>query len=149
MMLNKATEDRLEPFSLNKVKDKTIPRTNPINLIFVLTQYSARITELHFPPTRDFFDLVTAIDLSSESGARAFLWLLWHYLESDFMEEGVEENPFGPGIDYGTNVRNQGVPRLEQLTPEEQELENIDTREEMEYGYAKMRERKRFLEGYT
>jgi Ino eighty subunit 1 len=50
---------------------------------------------------------------SSVSRARAFLWIMWHYLESDFTEEGCEENPFGEGVDYGTNVANQGVPRLE------------------------------------
>ncbi|CAD6499852.1 BgTH12-03958 [Blumeria graminis f. sp. triticale] len=145
-ILKGASEDRPEPSSLDKIKHKNVPRTNPVNLIFVLAQYAPRVTELHMPPERDFYDLIMAENLSSESRAKAFLWLLWFYLESDFTEEGADENPFGPGVDYEVNVRNQGVPRFKVLTPKEQDLENLDTPEEKEYGYAKMKERKRIIE---
>ncbi|KAI0997278.1 Ino eighty subunit 1 [Podosphaera aphanis] len=145
-ILKGASEDRLEPNSLDKIKQKDLPRTNPVNLIFVLAQYAPRVTELHMPPERDFYDLIMADNLSSESRAKAFLWLLWFYLESDFTEEGADENPFGPGVDYDVNVRNQGVPRFKVLSLEEQDLENVDTPEEKEYGISKMKERKRIIE---
>jgi Ino eighty subunit 1 len=76
----------------------------------------------------------------------AFLWLMWFYLESDFTEEGCEENPFGPGVDYGLDVANQGVPQLKKLTDEELALENKDTEEEIEFGRAKQKTRAKILE---
>ena len=145
-ILKGASEDRPEPNSLEKIKDAEVPRTNPVNLIFVLAQHAPRITELHFPAFYDFYDLLMRNALSSKSRATAFLWLMWFYLESDFTEEGADENPFGPGVDYGTHVRNQGVPKFDTLTPNEEALENVDTQEEIDYGTSKMRERKRIIE---
>ncbi|PQE34005.1 INO80 chromatin remodeling complex Ies1 protein [Rutstroemia sp. NJR-2017a WRK4] len=145
-ILKGASEDRPEPSSLDKIKFKPLPRTNPVNLIFVLATYAAKVTELHFPPGREFFDLIMNTSITSESRARAFLWLMWFYLESDFTEEGAEENPFGAGVDYDTDVRNQGVPRLVDMTEEEEAQENVDTPEELEYGQTKMRDRRRIIE---
>lgn len=146
-ILKGASEDRPEPGTLDRFKEmESIPRTNPVNLIFVLAQFAPRITDLHMPPGRDFYDLLMAEHLSSATRARAFLWLMWFYLESDFTEEGADENPFGPGVTYDPEIRNQGVPRLEVLNKEQQELENVDTPEEKEYGYTKMKERKRIIE---
>ncbi|KAF4629346.1 hypothetical protein G7Y89_g8803 [Cudoniella acicularis] len=145
-ILKGASEDRPEPNSLEKIKVRDVPRTNPVNLIFVLAQFAPKVTELHFPPPRDFYDLLMRTSISSASRARAFLWLMWFYLESDFTEEGAEENPFGAGVDYGVDVRNQGVPRFDYLSEEQQEQENVDTQEEIDYGHAKMRERKRIIE---
>ncbi|KAH7409069.1 hypothetical protein BKA64DRAFT_570703 [Cadophora sp. MPI-SDFR-AT-0126] len=145
-ILKGASEDRQEPNSLEKIKTRDVPRTNPVNLIFILAQFAPKVTELHFPPGNEFYDMLIAEDLSSQSRARAFLWLMWFYLESDFTEEGAEENPFGAGVDYEVDVRNQGVPRFAVLSAEEQEAENFDTQEELDYGYAKMRERKRIIE---
>ena len=71
---------------------------------------------------------------------------MWHYLESDFTEEGAAENPFGAGVVYNEGLRNQGIPKLVLLTPEQEEAENIDTQEEFDYGHSKMRERKRIIE---
>ena len=145
-ILKGASEDREEPNSLDKIKAKAVPRTNPVNLIFVLAQFAPKVTELHFPPPKDFYDLIMRTNISSYSRARAFLWLMWFYLESDFTEEGADENPFGAGVDYKVDVRNQGVPKLELLTPEQEAEENVDTPEEIDYGHSKMRERKRIIE---
>ncbi|TAQ85858.1 hypothetical protein B7494_g5809 [Chlorociboria aeruginascens] len=145
-ILKGASEDRPEPNTLEKIKMLPVPRTNPVNLIFVLAQFAVKVTELHFPPGRDFYDLLMKTEISSKSRARAFLWLMWFYLESDFTEEGAAENPFGAGVDYDVEVRNQGVPELEFLNEEEEANENTDTPEEKEYGYGKMRERKRIIE---
>ncbi|KAG9234464.1 putative Ino eighty subunit 1 [Amylocarpus encephaloides] len=145
-ILKGASEDRPEPNSLDKIKYEPIPRTNPVNLIFVLAQFAPKATELHFPTDHDFYDLIMRTGLSSESRAKAFLWLMWFYLESDFTEEGAEENPFGAGVDYDTDVRNQGVPRFAVLSKDQEAEENVDTPEEIEYGQVKMRERKRIIE---
>lgn len=145
-ILKGGAEDRPEPNTLDKIKQCDVPRTNPVNLLFVICQAASKIAELHFPTGREFHDLIMRTNLSSKSRARAFLWIMWFYLESDFTEEGCEENPFGAGVDYGLDVANQGVPVLEELTPEEQEQENIDTPEELEFGVAKREMRAKIIE---
>lgn len=136
-ILKGGAEDRPEPNTLEKIKQCDVPRTNPVNLLFVICQAAPKVAELHFPSGREFHDLVMRTNLSSKSRARAFLWIMWFYLESDFTEEGCEENPFGAGVDYGLDVANQGVPLLEEMTEEEQALENIDSPEEVDFGVAK------------
>ncbi|KAK6516230.1 hypothetical protein TWF506_006139 [Arthrobotrys conoides] len=98
-ILKGACEDRREPTTLDGIiKVPLQPRTNPINLIFVLANYSHKVTELHFGQPRDFFDLVMRWTLSSASRAKAFLWLMWWYLESGFTAKDAVENPFGVGV---------------------------------------------------
>lgn len=82
--------------------------------------------------------------LSSETRAKAFLWLMWWYLESDFTHESAINNPFGAGLDgEGTDGLPIKVPVFESLTEDQANLENVDTPEELEYGEAKRLERKR------
>ncbi|KAL2139138.1 hypothetical protein VTI28DRAFT_5725 [Corynascus sepedonium] len=145
-ILKGGSDDRPEPASLDEIKAINVPRTNPVNLLFLICQSAPKVAELHFPPGQEFHDLIMKTNYSSESRARAFLWLMWFYLESDFTEEGCEENPFGPGVDYGVDVANQGVPRLEPLTEEEAALENVDTQEEIDFGYAKQKMRAKIIE---
>ncbi|KAI5924765.1 hypothetical protein F4810DRAFT_700538 [Camillea tinctor] len=144
-ILKGAAEDRPEPHDLNEFKEKVPPRSNPVNLIFLICQQASHVAELHFPAGGEFHDLIMKTSYSSKSRARAFLWLMWQYLESDFTEEGCEENPFGPGVDYGTEVANQGVPRMEELTKEQEEAENIDTKEEIEFGREKQNHRAKII----
>src|SRR5436190_19874537 len=66
-ILKGGAEDRPEPNSLDKIKARDIPRTNPVNLIFVVCQSAAKIAELHFPPKREFHDLVMKTDYTSQS----------------------------------------------------------------------------------
>jgi Ino eighty subunit 1 len=145
-ILKGGADDRREPNTLEMIKQCDVPRTNPVNLLFVICQAAPKIAELHFPTGREFHDLIMRANMSSKSRARAFLWIIWFYLESDFTEEGCEENPFGPGVDYGLDVANQGVPMLEEMTPEEQERENIDSPEEVEFGVAKREMRAKIIE---
>ena len=132
---------------MEKIKSAPIPRTNPVNLIFVLSQYAPKVSETHFYPPRDFFDLVMRSTLSSRSRAKAFLWLIWWYLESDFSREAAENNPFGRG-QHGdmTEGLPLKVPPFEHLTEEQANAENIDTEPEKAYGEMKRLERKRILE---
>ncbi|KAI1765557.1 hypothetical protein GGR53DRAFT_489537 [Hypoxylon sp. FL1150] len=144
-ILKGAAEDRPEPHELGEFKGKNPPRSNPVNLIFLICQQASYIAELHFPPGGEFHDLIMKTTYTSKSRARAFLWLMWFYLESDFTEEGCEENPFGPGVDYGTEVANQGVPRMAEMTPEEEAGENIDSQEEVDFGKEKQSHRAKII----
>jgi Ino eighty subunit 1 len=144
-ILKGGAEDRPEPNTLERIKQLDVPRTNPVNLLFVICAAAPKIAELHFPAGREFHDLVMRRNLSSRSRARAFLWIMWFYLESDFTEEGCEENPFGPGVDYGLDVANQGVPHLQELTAEEILKENVDTAEELAFGIAKREMRAKII----
>lgn len=132
---------------MDKIKAAPVPRTNPVNLIFVLSQYAPKISETHFHPPRDFFDLVMRGTLSSKSRANAFLWLIWWYLESDFTAEAALNNPFGPGQNgEATGGLPLKVPAFEHLTEEQANLENIDTQTEIDFGETKRLERRRILE---
>jgi len=141
-ILKGASEDEPQPGTIEEIKGAKVPRTNPVNLIFVLAQYAPKISEVHFTPPRDFFDLVMRPTLSSRSRAQAFLWLIWWYLESDFSQESAVGNPFGPGQDgEGTGGMSVKVPPLEVLTEEQSALENIDPEEELRFGEMKRRDR--------
>lgn len=143
-ILKGASEDSDQPNTIEKIKASPVPRTNPVNLIFVLAQYILKISEIHFHPPRDFFDLVLRSTLSSRSRARAFLWLVWYYLESDFSEEAALNNPFGPGqVGEGSGGLPLKVPPFDHLTEEQAAAENLDTEEEIIYGETKQIERKR------
>ncbi|KAF2015966.1 hypothetical protein BU24DRAFT_492146 [Aaosphaeria arxii CBS 175.79] len=145
-ILKGATEDHEQPSTIEDIRKTAIPRTNPVNLIFVLSQYAPKISELHFFPPRDFFDLVMRPNLSSRSRATAFLWLMWWYLESDFTEHAALNNPFGAGQypnegEPGPGDFPQKCPPFEFLTPEMEALENVDTVDEKNFGEIKRKER--------
>jgi len=141
-ILKGASEDEPQPGTVDEIKRAAVPRTNPVNLIFVLAQYAPKISEVHFTPPRDFFDLVMRPTLSSKSRAKAFLWLIWWYLESDFSKEDSLRNPFGPGADgEGTGGFPTKVPSLEVLTEEQAAFENLDTEDEKRFGEVKRKER--------
>lgn len=108
-----------------------------MNLLFMICNTAVKVAELHFPAGQEFHDLIMKTNFTSQSRAKAFLWIMWFYLESDFTEEGCDENPFGPGVDYGLDVANQGVPRLVEMTTEEEALENVDPQEEIDFGKEK------------
>lgn len=141
-ILKGATEDTPQPGTIEDIRQAPVPRTNPVNLIFVLSQYAPKISELHFNHPRDFFDLVMRSSLSSRSRATAFLWLMWWYLESDFSDESALKNPFGAGSEPAEGSgRPIKVPPLESLTEEQAALENVDSQEEKEFGEQKRKER--------
>lgn len=147
-ILKGSCEDTDQPNTIEKIQAATIPRTNPVNLIFVLSQFAPKISEQHFFQPRDFFDLVIRATLSSKSRAKAFLWLIWWYLESDFSREAAEMNPFGPGLPPEENSKAMPikVPAFEHLTEDQANAENVDTEEELIYGEKMKGVRKRILE---
>ncbi|QDS72833.1 hypothetical protein FKW77_006915 [Venturia effusa] len=147
-ILKGATEDTEQPTTLEDIRSAPIPRTNPVNLIFVLAQYAPKISEMHFDVPRDFFDLVMKPGLSSKSRATAFLWLMWWYLESDFSTEDALKNPYGPGRrsrDGDAMEMPIKTPQFDILTDEEVAQENVDTQEEIDFGETKKKERMAIL----
>jgi len=142
-ILKGVQEDRNEPFTWEQLlecrKRGLIPLTSPVSLIFLFGTYCQKMTELHFPPPREFYDLFNKTSFSSKSRATAFLWLLWHYLETDGSAEAASKNPFGRPEQDGT-VR---IPKLQHITPEQEATENADPEEELEYGLRMEQERKR------
>lgn len=147
-ILKGATEDTQQPSTLEDIKAATIPRTNPVNLVFVLAQYASKVSLLHFDAPVDFFDLVMKPSLSSASRATAFLWLMWWYLESHFTPSDALNNPFGIGRrspDDSAAALPIKTPAMRTLTSEEEELEDVDTPDEIEFGEQKQRERARLI----
>ena len=150
-ILKGASEDTVEPRTVPDLKAKQVPRTNPVNLIFVLSQVAPKISETHFTDKVDFFDLAMRPTISSASRARAFLWLMWWYLESNFTKEDALRNPYGPG-QYKENENPddpdtipQLVPQLETITEEEGDAENVDPPEEIAFAEKMTQERKRIM----
>lgn len=150
-ILKGASEDTDEPRHLNAIKQNPVPRTNPVNLVFVLSQFAPKISETHFTNKVDFFDLTMRPTISSASRARAFLWLMWWYLESSFTKEDALNNPFGPG-EYREDedptkddVIPLLVPKLVHITAEEGDAENVDTEDEIAFADKMTQERKRIM----
>jgi Ino eighty subunit 1 len=151
-ILKGASEDTDEPRTMLAIKSKSVPRTNPVNLIFVLSQFAPKVSETHFTDKVDFFDMAMRHTISSASRARAFLWLMWWYLESNFTKEDGLNNPFGPG-EYkededpdDPDTVPQLVPKLINITPEEGDAENEDPEEEIRFAEKMTKERKRIME---
>ena len=150
-ILKGASEDEDQPRHIVTMRNHAVPRTNAVNLVFVMSQYAPKVSEQHFKDKVDFFDLAMRSTISSESRARAFLWLMWWYLESDFTKEAALSNPFGPG-EYEDGVDQDDpkvmpvfVPALEHITEEEGDAENVDTEEEKEFAEKMTAERKRLI----
>lgn len=151
-ILKGASEDTEEPRTLPAIKSAVIPRTNPVNLIFVLSQFAPDVAQTHFTDKVDFFDLAIRSTISSKSRATAFLWLMWWYLESPTHDrQSALNNPFGPGEFKETQDPNDSdeipllVPGLQVITEEEGDAENVDTEEEMAFAEKMTKERKRIM----
>lgn len=78
-------------------------------------------------------DLFLPHPLSSASRARAFLWLIFHYYQGP-----QAPNPFAD--EYA--LKNPGkMPRIQRLTEEEMNMENIDQPGEIEWAKRKSNQR--------
>lgn len=132
-ILKGACDDRPEPRTLEELAVRG--KTNPINLIFLHSTFASKIID-YFPSSYEFHDLIMNHDLSSASRGRAFLWLMFAFLESH-----ERENPFGKGLKNGTCV-----PAFEELTESQREQENVDSPEELAFGQKMTIERKNYLE---
>ncbi|KAK7058782.1 hypothetical protein VNI00_001406 [Paramarasmius palmivorus] len=122
---------------LDKLRAGHHPPTSVVNLIFVLATHAAPLAAIHFDGTFNFLDLFIPKPLSSLDRARTFLWLIYHYLESP---DGA--NPFDD--DYSRNNLGK-APFLHPLSDAEMANENVDTREEIEWGRQMSGQRNLFL----
>ncbi|KAL4069496.1 hypothetical protein J3A83DRAFT_4095644 [Scleroderma citrinum] len=123
---------------LEKARARHLPPTSVVNLIFVLANHAAPLAATHFDPPLNFLDLFLPIKISSADRARAFLWLMFHYLE------GPEQpNPYDD--DYSRQNRGK-VPYLRRLSDAEMVAENVDTNEEIEWGKVMSAQRNLFLQ---
>ncbi|KAF8167910.1 hypothetical protein B0H34DRAFT_683630 [Crassisporium funariophilum] len=117
------------------------PPTSVVNLIFVLANHAAPLASVHFDGSLNFLDLFLPNKtkrLSSHDRGKAFLWLLYHYLESD-----TGPNPFD---DYYSSKHPGKIPTLHRLTMHDYENENVDTQEEIQWGSQRSHERNIFLQ---
>lgn len=123
---------------LEKARARHLPPTSVVNLVFVLANHAAPLAATHFDPPLNFLDIFLPIKISSADRARAFLWLIFHYLEGP-----GQPNPYDD--DYSR--QNPGkVPRLRRLSDAEMAAENVDTKEEIEWGKAMSTQRNLFLQ---
>ncbi|OAX44814.1 hypothetical protein K503DRAFT_852379 [Rhizopogon vinicolor AM-OR11-026] len=123
---------------LQKSRALQLPPTSIVNLIFVLANHAAPLASTHFDPPLNLLDLFLPINIASADRARAFLWLMFHYLE------GPEQpNPYDD--DYSRQHPGK-VPWLRRLSEEAMEQENVDTPEEIEWGKSMSEMRNIFLQ---
>ncbi|KAI0670060.1 hypothetical protein C8Q78DRAFT_976487 [Trametes maxima] len=124
---------------LDKARAGHIPPTSVVNLIFVLSNsnHAMTVAQKHFDPPVEFLDLFLPINLSSQSRARVFLWMMFHYLSGP-----DRPNPFA---DEYSRINPGRVPRMRPLTREEQAQENVDPVDEIEWGKRMSTQRSNFL----
>lgn len=101
-----------------------IPRANPISLVFLMSTWAYEVKREMFPDLRDltFFDLIVDTSKTSHSRARAFLWLIWTYMESPEIK-ATPLNPFGASF-----------PAPEPIDPHNFRTENVDPPAELVFG---------------
>ncbi|KAJ4486372.1 hypothetical protein J3R30DRAFT_3446227 [Lentinula aciculospora] len=114
------------------------PPTSIVNLIFVLSNHAAPLANIHFDGTVNFLDLFLPKALASPDRAKAFLWVIYHYLESD-----EPPNPFDAPH---TRPIPGKAPYMRPLTHMEMIRENVDTAEELEWGRRMSAQRNSFLQ---
>ena len=114
----------LEGVILKRDREGFLPPTNVVNMGFVLFNCAPKVTELHFYDKFDFNDLFFEPSISSVSRYRAFMWLIYHYLEDPSVPNPWADPAQGPST----------VPTLARLDPDDAATENIDTEKEIEYG---------------
>ncbi|KAJ3737002.1 hypothetical protein DFJ43DRAFT_1149455 [Lentinula guzmanii] len=131
----------------SRIETGISPPTHIANLIFILANETVSVSKLHFSGEIDFLDLFTSITLSSDSRARAFLWLVYNYYEAAFpLSEHPESGPAGGDINPFSNPSRPGErPLLHQLTDAEVALENVDPDDEKEISEKLIAQRMQLL----
>ncbi|KAE9410873.1 hypothetical protein BT96DRAFT_961574 [Gymnopus androsaceus JB14] len=112
------------------------PPTSIVNLVFVLSNHAAPLST-HFDGI-NFLDLFLPKPLASPDRGRAFLWMIYHYLESE-----APPNPFD--IPHAPQIPGK-APYIRPLTHAEMMKENVDTLEEIEWGKRMSAQRNLFLQ---
>ncbi|KAL1739095.1 hypothetical protein HDZ31DRAFT_77850 [Schizophyllum fasciatum] len=119
------------------------PPTSVVNLIFVLSTHAAlsqTLSRTHFDGNINFLDLFIPTNLSSPDRARAFLFVMFYYLESP---TGEVPNPFGDELSAQDPAK---APRMRVLSQADARRENVDPPEEVEWGLRMSAQRNLFLQ---
>ncbi|KAF9036422.1 hypothetical protein BDZ89DRAFT_460570 [Hymenopellis radicata] len=122
---------------LSKLTEGKRPPTSVVNLIFVLSNHAAPLARTHFDGSINFLDFFLPKPLASADRAQAFLWFIYHYLESP-----TGPNPFDD--DYSRERTNM-APYIRPLSAREAARENVDTEDEIIWGNMMSNQRNIFL----
>ncbi|KAL6452601.1 hypothetical protein SBY92_001862 [Candida maltosa Xu316] len=100
------------------------PNTNIIHLLFLLSNAVHGVPFMTDQTNSHLLDFFVNTKIHPANRAKRFLWLLYTFLETNFTEEDLKNNPFGEG----------SIPPLEWL--DEADIENFDKDPEYERTYA-------------
>ncbi|KPI46024.1 Ino eighty subunit 1 [Cyphellophora attinorum] len=146
-------DDNGQPKAMQALEEDPPPaRTNAVNCIFILSNFATRISDAHLADKVDWFDLAMRPTISSKSRARAFLWIMWWYLEAEHTAKSALENPFGPGQYHPSDDPSLPgafpciTPPLEFITEEEGDKENEDPPIEKEFAETMTKKRKEIMD---
>lgn len=86
---------------VQRFRDGRVPSTSVVNLIFLFQQEAPHLSTLHFSQPQDMFSIFFPhkdYPIPARQRARAFLWIVWHYLEGGAVlppgNEKAVQNPF-------------------------------------------------------
>lgn len=86
---------------VQRFRDGRVPSTSVVNLIFLFQQEAPHLSTLHFSQPHDMFSIFFPhkdYPIPARQRARAFLWIVWHYLEGGAVlppgNEKAVQNPF-------------------------------------------------------
>ena len=128
----------LEALTALMVEDKPKPLSTPINLLFLISAEENKLVQ-HFEDDMDYHQLFSRPDLESDDRARAFLFIVWHYMYTNGTADEAARNP------YGTGEATLKVPALRACRPEVSHAENVELLREVEYASQMFDERQRWL----
>lgn len=114
------------------------PSTNPVVALFTFASRSTTLSAEHLQQC-EFLDLFLPINVAASDRARVFLWLMFRYLE-----DSKGPNPFDPPP-HDEKPQGKLAPKLRRTSKEEFEAENVDTREEIDFGKKMLAYRTEFL----
>ncbi|KAH8100586.1 hypothetical protein BXZ70DRAFT_937962 [Cristinia sonorae] len=123
---------------LARSRSGEVPATSIVNMMFVFAGHAAIIAQTHFgsQTAHDMLDFFCPVNISSESRARAILWLCYHYLEAP------SPNPFE---DEYARLHPGKIPELVMISEKEAVEENIEPADEKEWGERMSAQRKVFM----
>ena len=121
----------------NQTTVNTIPHfmIRYVGLIIGVDFYCQLLARTHFDPPLDFLDLFMPTTIPSPHRARAFLWLVYHYLEDPTSSScgSPSTNPFADEYSRANPGKVPLLPRLSQEAMRELH-ENLDPPDEIEWG---------------
>ncbi|KAI5964785.1 uncharacterized protein KGF55_001855 [Candida pseudojiufengensis] len=110
------------------------PNTNVVQLLFLLGNANNGIPFLE-DPSIHLLDFFVNTSLSPTSRAQRFLWLIYTYLETNFTEEEMSQNPYGGAT----------IPPAVSITEQEEATFDINPQYEIDYATEMYQARMQYL----